>query len=333
MAETVLVTGGTGFIGGWCIVELLKRGYVVRTTVRNETKQASVRAAVAAGGAPADRLNFAIADLTADAGWNAAVADCDYVLHVASPLGDGRTTDRDAFIAAARDGTLRVLRAATMAGVKRVVMTSAAAAARVPKGIERISDETVWADAADPRFDAYRRSKILAERAAWDFMAGKHTALTTVLPGAVFGPILNKDAMSSVRIIAGLLRGQPPRLAKLGFWIVDVRDLADLHIRAMTAPVAKGERFLATGDFLWLTEIAQVLRTRLGKQAAKVPTRTLPNFAVRLAALFIPSLRSLAPELGRRNAVTSEKARQMLGFAPRPAAATIIDCAESVLAR
>jgi nucleoside-diphosphate-sugar epimerase len=329
MTETVLVTGGTGFIGGWCIVELLQRGYAARTTVRNGARQAAARAAVAVGGAPADRLSFAIADLTADAGWDAAVAGCDYVLHVASPLGDA--SNRNAFVAAARDGTLRVLRAAAAAGVRRVVLTSAAAAARVPKGIDRVSDETIWSDALDPRFDAYRRSKILAERAAWDFVAGKQIALTTVLPGAVFGPVLSKEAMSSVRIIAGLLRGQPPRLAKLGFWIVDVRDLADLHIRAMTAPAADGERFLATGDFLWLAEIAELLRARLGERAAKVPTRTLPNFAVRLAALFNPSLRSLAPELGRRNAVTSEKARRVLGFAPRPAAATLVDCAESVL--
>src|SRR5262245_7107207 len=192
MGETVLVTGGTGYIAGWCIVELLQQGYRVRTTVRSLSKEAAVRAAVTAGGAPVDRLSFFAADLTSDEGWDAAVTGCDYVLHVASPLGGGATADREALIAPARDGTLRVLRAAAKAGVKRVVMTSAAAAARPPLATNRVSDETIWADPADPQFDAYRVSKILAERAAWDFTntTDGATELTTILPGAVFGPVL-----------------------------------------------------------------------------------------------------------------------------------------------
>jgi dihydroflavonol-4-reductase len=336
MAETVLVTGGSGFVGGWCIAELLKRGYAVRTTVRSLARADGVRAACAKADGSAyaeasadERLQFAVADLTADTGWDAAVAGCDFVLHVASPLGEA--ADRDAFLKPARDGTLRVLAAAVKAGVKRVVMTSAAATARVPKGSSAVSDETVWADPDDPRFDAYRRSKIVAERAAWDFMRGKGTEFATVLPGAVFGPVLSKEAMSSVRIIGGLLRGAPPRLPRLGFWIVDVRDLAGLHVRAMTAPDAAGERFIGTGDFMWFAYVAKALRDGLGPRAAKVPVREMPDLLVRAVALFNPQLRGLVPELGRRNPVTSDKARRMLGFAPRPAVETIVDCGESFL--
>ncbi|HEY4125653.1 MAG TPA: aldehyde reductase [Rhizomicrobium sp.] len=329
MTETVLVTGGTGFIGGWCIRLLLERGYRVQTTIRNPSKEAAVRKAVTPG-ANGD-LTFHIADLTADDGWDDAMAGCDYVLHVASPLGDVGSTDPDMFVGPALEGTLRVLRAATKAGVKRVVMTSAAAAARVSKTENRISDETVWADANDKRFDPYRRSKILAERAAWDFMADKSTEFTTILPGAVFGPVLAQEGLGSVQLINGLLHGKPPALPRLGLWIVDVRDLADLHIRAMIAPEASGQRFIAAGDFMWMIDVANTLRSGLGERGRAVPNRQLPNVIVRALAPFMPQLRMLVSELGRRNDLTSQKARRMLGFAPRPAAETLIACAESLL--
>ncbi|HEY7638781.1 MAG TPA: NAD-dependent epimerase/dehydratase family protein [Steroidobacteraceae bacterium] len=333
MAETVLVTGGSGFIAGWCIVQLLERGYEVRTTVRDFSKAQRVRAAVAGARAAADRLGFAVADLNSDAGWDAAVAGCQYVLHVASPLGGGTPGDRNSLVAPARDGTLRVLRAAAKAGVKRVVMTSAAAAARPALTTERTSDESIWADPDDPQFDAYRVSKILAERAAWDFMSRESgtTQLTTILPGAVFGPILAAENLGSVQIIQGMLQGKPGAIPRLGFWVVDVRDLADLHIRAMTAESAAGQRFIAAGEYMWMEDIARTLRTELGEAAAKAPTRRLPDFVVRMLLPFVPNLRSLAPLLGRRFPLTSAKARQMLGFAPRPAAQTVIECARSLL--
>jgi nucleoside-diphosphate-sugar epimerase len=330
MVETVLVTGGNGFIGGWCIVELLQRGYAVRTTIRSLSKEQSVRAAVASAGVVGD-LAFFAADLTKDEGWDAAVAGCDYVLHVASPLGGADSRDPNAFIAPARDGTLRVLAAAAKAGVKRVVMTSAAAAARPSEASKRISDETMWADPADRQFDAYRRSKILAERAAWDFMAGKATEFTTILPGAVFGPVLTQESLGSAGVIRGLLRGRPPGIPNIGFWIVDVRDLADLHIRAMFAPEAAGQRFIAAGDFMWMADIAETLRSALGDRAKQVPRRRLPNFAVRFLSLFVGQLGMITPLLGRRNELTSAKARRVLGFSSRPAATTIVDCAESLV--
>jgi len=217
--------------------------------------------------------------------------------------------------------------------VKRVVMTSAAATARPPLDSGRSSDESVWADPADPQFDAYRISKILAERAAWDFMRGADGAmtLTTILPGAVFGPVLSRENLGSIRIIERMLDGKPPALPRLGFAVVDVRDLADLHVRAMLAPEAVGERFLATGDFMWMEEIAGALRSQLGERAGKVPTRRLPDFVFRLVARFNPELRTLAPLLGRVTGTTSEKARRVLGFSPRPVPVTLVDTAESLL--
>jgi dihydroflavonol-4-reductase len=330
MAETVLVTGGTGFIARWCIKLLLERGYAVRTTVRSLNKEAALRASI---GTPAEGFRAFAADLIADKGWDEAMAGCDYVLHVASPLGGQANDDREAFVAPARDGTLRVLRAATAAGVKRVVMTSAAATARAPRGSGVASDETVWADPDDPQFDGYRRSKILSERAAWDFMEkqGGATTLTTILPTAVFGPVLSKENLGSVGIVRGLLQGRPPRAPRLGFWVVDVRDLADLHIRAMNAPQAAGQRFLAAGDFMWMLDIAKALRSGLGERAKKAPKAEMPDVVVRAMALLTPQLRVFTPDLGRKAALNPDKARLVLGFAPRPGAATVVDCGESLL--
>lgn len=212
MVETVLVTGGTGFVAGWCIVELLERGYNVRTTVRKMSRVSAVRAAIASASKSADRLSLHAADLTSDDGWDAAMDACSYVLHVASPLGRNAPRDRNALVEPARGGTLRILRAATRAGVNRVVMTSAAAAARPPRDSSIVSDERVWADPSDRRFDAYRRSKILAERAAWDFMAanGRSTTFATILPGAVFGPLLTTETLGSVQLIQRLLSSSGP---------------------------------------------------------------------------------------------------------------------------
>ena len=338
MPETVLVTGGSGYIAGWCIAELLRKGYDVRTTVRGRDKEKGVLDAVstAQDADPAGRLGFAVADLTADEGWDAAVKGVDHVLHVASPLGGSVPGDPDAIIAPARDGALRVLRAATAAGVKRVVMTSAANAASPSSyGTEGVTDETLWTDPQDPTLSPYRRSKTLAERAAWDFMAGHPgpTELTTVLPGAVFGPILTTSTIGSVGIVGRMVSGAMRGVPRIGLEIVDVRDLADIHIRAMTSPDAAGQRFLATGEFTWMTEMARTLRDGLGADGLRVSTRQVPDFAVRLAARFRdPSLREITPALGRRNRHSTDKARRILGWQPRPAHQTVLDCARSLLA-
>ncbi|HKX27537.1 MAG TPA: NAD-dependent epimerase/dehydratase family protein [Blastocatellia bacterium] len=332
MTETVLVTGGSGYLAGWCIAELLKRGYVVRATLRRLAKEPMVRSSVAAVADPRN-LSFWAADLTGDEGWEAAVAGCDYVLHVASPLGVNNSRSPNDLIVPARDGTLRVLRAAVTAGVKRVVMTSAANAASPSSYTEEgVTDETLWTDSDDPTLIPYRRSKTLAEKAAWELMktAGGETTLTTVLPGAVFGPILSRDNLHSVQVIGRLLRGEMPGLPRIGLEVVDVRDLVDVHLRAMTAQAAAGERFLATGELIWLSEVAQVLRDNLGAAASKVPTRTIPDFMVRLMAIMKPELREIAISLGRKNRHTTGKAETVLGWRPRSARETIIDCAKSL---
>ncbi|WP_319453771.1 MULTISPECIES: NAD-dependent epimerase/dehydratase family protein [unclassified Mycobacterium] len=329
MTETVLVTGGTGYIAGWCIAKLLERGFCVRTTVRGTAKEASVRDAVATVADPGDRLSFAIVDLTSPEGWDAAVDGVDYVLHVASPLSG------DDMLTPARDGTLNVLRASAAATVRRVVMTSAANAASPSSYTEEgVTDETLWTDPNDPKLIPYRRAKTVAERAAWDFMVtydGSMT-LTTILPGAVFGPILSTDAIGSVSIVERMLKGAMPGSPRIGLEIVDVRDLADVHVRAMTSDAAAGQRFLATGEFTWMRDMARTLRDGLGPAAAKVSTRQLPDWLVRLTSVFDPPLRDITVSLGRRNRHTTEKAARLLDWHPRPAADTVLDCATSLIA-
>jgi nucleoside-diphosphate-sugar epimerase len=257
------------------------------------------------------------------------------VLHVASPLGTDAPRNPDALIIPARDGTLRVLRAAVKARVGRVVMTSSTAAASPPpRGPDGLSDETRWTDPAARLMTPYRQSKVLAERAAWDFMAAHAgpTSLATILPGAVLGPVLSTDNLGSVQLVGRLLDGRLRGNPRLGFNIVDVRDLADAHIRAMTAPEAAGERFIAVSDYLWIADISKILRAKLGSRAGRVPTRSLPDFVLRLASLFEPVLRSVTPGLGRRHSFTSAKAQRVLGWSPRPVATTVVDCAESLIA-
>ncbi|MBV6760467.1 NAD-dependent epimerase/dehydratase family protein [Rhodococcus opacus] len=336
MTELVLVTGGSGYVAGWCIVELLKRGYDVRTTVRSAGRVDDVRAAVS-GVVDVDpgRLTFAVADLTADDGWDEAAKGVDYVLHVASPLGLSASGGEEMLIASARGGALRVLRAATAANVRRVVMTSAANAASPSSyATEGVTDEELWTDPDDPTLIPYRRSKTLAERAAWDFMReqGGVTELATVLPGAVFGPVLTTANLGSVGIVQRMISGRMRGVPRIGLEIVDVRDLADVHIRAMTSPAAAGERFLATGDFRWMREMAEVLHSGLGDQGRKVRTRQLPDFVVRLAARYLdPSLREITPALGRRNRHSIEKAKRVLGWEPRSPEQTVLDCARDLL--
>lgn len=335
MTETVLVTGGSGFIAGWCIVGLLNAGYRVRTTIRSWAKADAVRVAVAAGGALTEALEFAVVDLTQDAGWDDAVRDCVYVLHVASPLPMAGNTDLATLVGPARDGTLRVLAAAIKADVKRVVVTSSCAAA-TPRDVrgDSVSDEMTWSDLSDPNLDAYRKSKTIAERAAWDW-AAQHDAtdrLTTILPAGVFGPILSREAMSSVTIIDGLLKGRPSVMPRIGFNVVDVRDVADLHIRAMTAPEAAGQRFIASGERMWMSDVAAVLQKTSGIDASRVPSRRMPDWTARLLALFLPQVRAVAPMIGRRHSFSGDKALRVLGVALRPTRDTLADCARSLQA-
>lgn len=334
--STIAVTGGSGFIGSHTIVQLLAAGHDVRTTVRSRDREADVRAMVKEGGVEAgERLSFVVADLEEDAGWSDAVAGCDYVLHVASPFPSTLPKHEDALIVPAREGTLRVLRAARAAGVKRVVLTSSFAAigyGRAPEGA--LFDESYWTDLDGAGVMPYVKSKTVAERAAWDFIAeeGGGLELSVVNPVGVFGPVLGPDYSTSILLVQRLLDGMLPGCPRVSFGIVDVRDVADLHLRAMSHPAAKGERFLAVaGDFLWVRQVAEILKRRMGAAARRAPTRQLPNMLVRLAAMADPAVKQILPDLGQMRRATNEKAKRLLGWAPRSNEDAIVASAESLI--
>ncbi|MGN6093129.1 MAG: SDR family oxidoreductase [Luteibacter jiangsuensis] len=330
----VLVTGGSGFIAQYCILALLEAGYRVRTTLRSMAREAEVRGHLrTAGTGPGERLSFAAADLTSDDGWPGAVEGCAYVLHGASPTPSGQQSRDEDWIRPAVDGNLRVLRAARDAGVRRVVLTSAFGAIGVGhKPRNRPFDETDWSD-LDGNVAPYQRSKTLAERASWDFVAreGGGLELAAVNPTTVLGPALGADYSHSIRLIKNLLDGQPG-CPRVNTCVVDVRDVADLHLRAMVDPAARGERFLAaSSESLWLADIARLLKQRLGDDARKVSTRTLPDTLVRMIALFNPAMKGLVPHLGVTMNASSDKARRVLGWSPRPREEAIMATAESLI--
>jgi len=334
--STVLVTGGSGFIGSHCILQLLAAGHQVRTTVRSLKREADTRALLKEGGAePGDRLSFFAANLESDNGWAEAVSGCEYVLHVASPLPETVPKNEDELIIPAREGTLRVLRASRDAGVKRVVLTSSFAA--IGYGHQNMTkpfDETSWTNINGSDVLPYTKSKTLAERAAWDFVnkEGGSLELSTVNPVGVFGPVLGPDYSTSILLIQRLMDGAMPGCPRLRFGVVDVRDVADLHIRAMTNPAAKGERFLAvSGDFMWIIDMAKTLKRRLGAAAKRVPTRQVPNWLVHLVAMRDPAAKQILPELGKPRNGTGEKAKRMLGWAPRSNEDAIVATAESLV--
>ena len=317
--STVLVTGGSGFIASHTILQLLDAGHTVRTTVRSLQREPEVRAMLNTNAG--DRLSFFAADLEKDPGWADAVRDCEFVQHIASPFPSTVPKSDDELIVPAREGALRVLRAARDAGVKRVVLTSSFAAVGYghPERETPFTEED-WTNPNGPDLTAYVKSKTIAERAAWDFIdrEGNGLELAVVNPVGVFGPVLAPDYSTSILIVQRLMTGSMPGCPKLQFGIVDVRDVADLHIRAMVNQAAKGERFLAVaGDFISMLEIAKILRARLGDAAKKVPTKELPNWMVKLAALRDPAVKQIIPELGKKRNASNAKARRVLGWSPR----------------
>jgi nucleoside-diphosphate-sugar epimerase len=334
--STVLVTGGSGFIGAHCILQLLAAGHQVKTTVRDLKREGDVRAMLRTGGADAgDRLAFFAANLESDAGWKEAVSGCEFVLHVASPIPPSVPKHEDELIIPARDGALRVLKASRDAGVKRVVLTSSMAAiAYGHKPQNEPYSEKDWTDLNGRHVAAYPKSKTIAERAAWDFIAkeGGALELSVVNPVFVQGPVLGRDYSPSIMVVQRLMDGAMPGCPKLYFAIVDVRDVADLHIRAMTDPAAKGERFIASaGDTISMLDLAKVLRARLGDTAKRVPTREIPNWVVRLVAMRDTAVKAILPELGQIKRVTNEKAKRVLGWQPRSNEEAIVSAAESLI--
>ncbi|MGE3248946.1 MAG: SDR family oxidoreductase [Hyphomonadaceae bacterium] len=337
MGEKVLVTGGSGFIGAHTIAQLLSSGRTVRTTVRSLSREAEVRQMVSrAGAADTSALSFVAADLMSDAGWAEACAGIDYVLHIASPFPPAAPKDENEVVQPAVQGTLRVLRAARDAGVKRVVVTSSFAAIGYGQKNQNVPfTEEDWTDPNGDDVRAYVKSKTLAERAGWDFIAkeGAQLEMSVVNPVGVFGPVLGPDYSTSILLVQRLMDAAMPGCPRLYFGIVDARDVADLHIRCMTDPKAKGERFLAVaGDFLSIQDIAKILKARMGAAARRVPTMQIPDFLVRMSAARDPAVAQIVPELGKRKNASGEKARRVLGWNPRSNEEAIVATAESMVA-
>lgn len=330
----VLVTGGTGFIGVNCIVRLLADGTHVRATVRDPARADDLRPLVRLAGADPGGLEIVAADLLDDDGWREAARDATYVLHVASPFPARQPRNEAELIAPALDGTLRVLRAAREAGVRRVVQTSSFAAVGYGPHPGRRFTEADWTDPDRPGVSAYVRSKTLAERAAWDFVEreGGGLELAVVNPVGVFGPAIGTDLSSSLGLLRSLLNGEFPGVPRGTFNAVDVRDVADLHVLAMRHPDAAGERFLAvSGDAFTYAELARLLRDELGDRARRVPTRTIPDWIVRAGAPFSADLRAMAAELGVRLDASHEKATRVLGWVPRPREEAVLASARSLI--
>jgi dihydroflavonol-4-reductase len=342
--SSVLISGGSGFLGGWCIAELLRRGHSVRTTVRDLSREPEVRTRVAklldeptdptgVQPAPADRLTVLAADLRSDGGWEEAASGCEFVLHVASPFPLVQPKDPDELIVPAREGTLRVLRAGLEAGASRVVVTSSiAAVGGSAKAFSRRLDASDWTDLDDPTLTPYARSKTIAEQAAWNLVTemGARDRLAVINPGAILGPVGSAARSPSLEVVQRLLNGMPGT-PRIGFNLVDVRDVADLQLRAMSDAGAGGKRFVAVRSFEWMADVAGVLRAELGDDAAKVPKRSIPDFAVRAMGLFDPAVRSITGQLGRKQEYSSRQAEELLGWEPRPISETIVDCARSMV--
>lgn len=332
----VLVTGGSGFIAGHCILQLLEQGYLVRATIRSLAKEASVRAVLEdAGMVHGERLSFVAADLLSDEGWTAAATDVDFVLHVASPVQPGHVEDENDLIVPAREGALRVLRAARKAGVKRVVLTSAFhAVSWGHQHSDHVFTESDWTILDGPGVDAYGKSKTIAERAAWDFMAteGGALELTTMLPVAVMGAVLGKEISGANHLVQRMLDGAMPGFPNLFIPIVDVRDVASAHIIAMTNLAAAGKRFLlSNGPAIPMKGIGAIIKEELGHDAKHVPTRSISDFVLRIVALFNPEIRSFAPDLGYAKRTSNEKARRTLGWTPRDPRTAIVAAAKSMV--
>ena len=331
MTGTVLVSGGSGYIAGFLIRQLVAKGWTVHATVRSLSREAEVRARLGVDNA---RLHFFAADLSADAGWAEAMAGCTHVAHVASPFPPKAVKHADELIVPARDGALRALRAAKAAGVTRFVLTSSAAAIAYghPPGKTTFT-EADWSDPTNADCSPYAQSKTIAERAARDWIAAEGGAMefVSINPSLVVGPVMDADVSTSIEAIEKMLSGALPGCPRLGFGVVDVRDLADLHVRVLTAPGITGERFIASGRFLMLAEIARILKARLGPKARKVPTHMLPDFLVRLSAIFDPLVRSVLSELGRTRNMDASHVKAVLGWQTRSEEDSLVDCANSLI--
>jgi dihydroflavonol-4-reductase len=333
MAGTALVTGGSGYIAGFLIRQLIENGWTVHTTVRSLKREPEVRGWL---NVDQDKLRFFAADLEHDAGWAEAIVGCSHVAHVASPFPLGVPSHADELIVPAREGALRALRFARAAGVKRFVLTSSMAAVAYGHGKARdLYNEADWTNLNDPKVMPYPRSKTVAERAARDWVAaeGDDMEFASVNPAAVFGPLLSDDLSTSIELVKQLLEGKVPMCPDIGFGIIDVRDVADLHYRALTAPDIRDERYVCSGPFLKMIDVANLLSANLGEKARKVPSRRMPDWLLKLFALVRPELKQLVAELGNVRGGDSSHAIQTLGWTMRTPEEAILATAHSLIER
>lgn len=335
MAGTVLVTGGTGYIAGEVIDQLLAKGWTVRTTVRSKAKsEPKLRARWPGAG---ERLAVFEAELMSDAGWADAMAGCGHVAHLASPIAVSAPKHEDEMIVPAREGTLRALRFAKAAGVRRFVQTSSMAAIAYGRSEKVYAvTEKDWTDVSHPDVYPYIKSKTIAERAARDWVAaeGGDMEFVSVNPSMVLGPVHDADFSPSVEAVKQVLDGSMPMAPDLGFAVVDTRDCADLHVRCLETPGLANERFIASGRFVKILEMARILRERLPpEQTRKTPRRQMPNWMVSILALFNPGVRSIKAEIGKTRNVDASHARERLGWETRPIEESIVDCARSLISK
>lgn len=328
--SNILVTGGSGFLAGWTIRKLLEQGHTVRTSVRSDKSGEAVRAMLTHEGVETAAYSYVLTDLGSDKGWDEAMAGIDCVLHIASPLS-GESHNDPSLIGTAKAGAVHVISAALRAKVKKIVMTSSAAAVFPGREDTRQNiDESYWTNMDDKLVTHYMRSKVVAETTAWDLVAAqKHTKLVTILPGGIFGPYMDGRHSSTDLLFTTILRGTPSPKATYHF--VDVRDLADLHIIAMNSPKADGERFIAQPGEITMPQMARLLKDRLGERGKKISTLTIPDFVIKLGARFNSALAVMNTLVGMKHRHDTTKAQRLLGWKPRPIDETIVETAEFVL--
>jgi nucleoside-diphosphate-sugar epimerase len=332
----VLLTGITGFLGSHTAIQLLNKGYEVVGTLRDMGRADSIRAVLGKHTPHLDRLHLAQAELTDAQVWPRLMQGVQYVQHIASPFPRVLPKNDDELVVPAREGVLGILRAASASGVKRVVLTSSSGAVLYGKPSAQRSgvfDETTWTDVTDMQDTTpYFRSKTIAERAAWDFMASDRSGmeLSTVLPGAILGPLLEEDFSGSANIVIKSLDGSVPAVPNIGFDMVDVRSVAELLVLAMEKPQAANQRYIGSEGYLSFKDVADILRAAYPKR--RIPSRVLPNFAVRLFSYVDPTLKPILLDLGARRELNNNKAIQQLGWRPRTPKEGVLACAASAIA-
>jgi nucleoside-diphosphate-sugar epimerase len=334
--ELVTVTGASGFIAMHCILKLLEQGYRVRGTLRTPSRGDGICQALGNHVDVGDCLEFVKADLTSDDGWAEAMAGATYLLHVASPLPRKPPKHESELIDPARDGALRALKAATAAGVKSVVMTSSVAAVAYghDRSSQRVFDESDWSELGS-EVGAYEKSKTIAERAAWDYVdnlpAESRFAFAVVNPGLVLGPVLDSDYGTSGEVVRKLMKRELPGCPDVHWAMVDVRDVADAHVAAMTNPNANRKRFIVANAQASMIDVARILKNNFSSRGYKIPVRRLPNWLVRVAAIFDKTTRLVLQELGYRRQVTSARAEKVLAWKPRPLEEMVVSMGESLI--